>query len=81
MSANQVRSSSPTRKPGSVENEHETFRIYKYQKPFSAGADKVQTTGRKIPGNDYVMGEICQMEYPFFFIQEGIARTRGKYDK
>jgi len=40
MSANQPRSSSPTRRPGSVGNEHETFRRYNYQKPLSAEADK-----------------------------------------
>jgi hypothetical protein len=42
MSANQDRSSSSARRPGSVENEHVTFRRYNYQKPFSAGVDRQQ---------------------------------------
>lgn len=67
MSANQARSYSPTRRPGSVENEHGSFRRYTYQKPFPAGVDKVETTGRKIPRHGYVVGEIRQMEKSISF--------------
>ena len=67
MFANHAGSSSPITRPGSVENEHKTCRRYNYQKPFSAGVDKVETTRKKIPGQGCVVGEICQTENPFPF--------------
>jgi len=81
MSANQPRSSSPTRRPGYVENEHETFRRYNYQKPFSAGVDKVEVTGRKIPGHGYVVGEVCHMEKAFTFHPRSDCKDSRSYDK
>ena len=65
MSANQAGNPSSTTRPGSVENEQDTFRRYNDQKPFSLGLDKMETTGSKIPGQGYVVGEVCQMGNPF----------------
>jgi len=64
-----------------VEKEHGNFRRYNYQKPFSAGVDKVETTGRKIPGHGYVVGEICQMENPFPFHPRRDCEDSRRYDK
>jgi len=63
---------------GSVENEHEIFRRYNYQKSFSAGVDKVETAGRKIPGHGYVVGNICETENPFPFPSKQGLRTLEK---
>jgi len=51
MLANQAGNLSPNRRLRLVENEHGTFGIHNYRKPFSAGANKVESVGRKIPGN------------------------------
>jgi len=67
VSANQAESRSATTRPGPIENEHECFRRYNLQKPYSAGVDKVEAAGRKIPGHGYVVGEICRTENPFPF--------------
>jgi hypothetical protein len=64
MPAYDVGGPSSKTRTGSVENEHETFRRYNIQKPVSAGMDKVETTGKDIPGQGYVMGEICQTKNP-----------------
>ena len=81
MSANQAESLSSTTRPVSVENEHETFRRYNYQKLFSAGVDKVETTSKKIAGQGYVVGEIYQMENPFPFHSRRDCEDSGRYDK
>lgn len=67
MSLNQARSLSPNRRAEPVENEHGTFWRHNYRKLFSAGVDKVEIAGRKMPGNGYVVGEICRMKNLFPF--------------
>ena len=64
-----------------MENERETFRRYNYQKPFSAGVDKVEITGREIPGHGYAVGEVCQMEKPFPFHPRRDCKDWRRYDK
>jgi len=36
----------------------------------------VEITGRKIPGQGYVVGEICQKKNPFSFVHERTEKTR-----
>jgi hypothetical protein len=64
-----------------VENKHETFRINNYQKPFSAGMDKVETPGRKIPGHGYIVGETCQTENPVSFPPRRDCDDSKRYNK
>jgi hypothetical protein len=59
MSANQAGSRSSTTRPGPIENEHECFRRYSQQKPYSAGVDMVEAAGMNLPGHGCVVGEIC----------------------
>jgi hypothetical protein len=81
MSANQAGSPSPNKRSRPVEYENGTFRRHDYRKPFSAGVDKVETAGRKITGNGYVVGKICRMENPFPFHPRRDCEDSGTYDK
>jgi hypothetical protein len=64
MSVNQDGSLSPNRRPRFVENEY--------------GVKKVESVGRKIPGNGYVVGEISHMETPFPFHPKKHCRDSSK---
>lgn len=48
-----------------MENEHESFKRYNKQNPFSAGVDKLEIAERKIHRYGYVVREICQTENSF----------------
>jgi hypothetical protein len=73
-------SPSPAR-PGPMENEYKSFRRYRCQKPFSASVDRVETTGKKIPGHGYMVGEVCQTENPLFFQPRRDCKDSRRYNK